>query len=298
MSHSKECENFELKIAANAGCDADNQNTESGILKPAKMSGYFDKAFDNLPDNQAQSGKAAAEVSQNPETILKNYRQIFLECKQKIDNKLLNSKNIKEFRHFLECDLKKEIIKTEKEIRRAFSKVRCKQCGKCCRLAVSEFDHKTLIGKAKNGDITAKSFLEAFEPYPENSLPDEVLGFYPALNLQACSQSRLQSTLLTNMQAAQQSDSQNILQTSRTDEACYFYRCNKVKALNGAYFCPIYSKRPAVCRNFPDTPLENLPKDCAYIPWKLANTQKALYIKASNAIIKYYIKTIQDMVKK
>ena len=309
----------------------DVSNSETLVLKRGKGNYYLTKAFDNLSyDNQQESSDRGADTSLSSEIVLKNYRRIFLYCIQKIDNKLLNSKNIKEFRYYLDNDLKKEIIKKEKEIRQAFGKVKCKQCGKCCKLAVSEFDHKTLLDKAKNGDITAKSFLEVFEPYPNNLLPDEVFGFYPALNLQPCSANNLQNgfqddglaspqnhrqnnlhcDLQSNAQDSQQpgldncaesnfADSQqNDGQSCCADELCYFYRCNKVKTLNGAYFCPIYTKRPSVCRNFPDTPLENLPNGCAYIEWKKENTEKALYIKALNDIRKHYLKMIQNMMTK
>ena len=282
------------------------------------------KQYRSFQENAAEQRKLLYEIVSYAVAHVPYYRNI------------AHGRNISLTLENIEQDLRKfpvltkEIIKKEKEIRQAFGKVKCKQCGKCCKLAVSEFDHKTLLDKAKNGDITAKRLLEVFEPYPNNLLPDEVFGFYPALNLQPCSANNLQNgfqddglaspqnhrqnnlhcDLQSNAQDSQQpgldncaesnfADSQqNDGQSCCADELCYFYRCNKVKTLNGAYFCPIYTKRPSVCRNFPDTPLENLPNGCAYIEWKKENTEKALYIKALNDIRKHYLKMIQNMMTK
>lgn len=181
------------------------------------------------------------------------YRKIFLKSKKEIDKKLTLFSTLKEKRNYLETTLKNEILKSQNEIRLAFNKINCVNCGACCNLAVSEFSPEALHYKAQNNDKTAKSFLKTFELYKDNIPPKELL-------------------------------SENI-----PPEGAYFYHCKKVRFKDGKSFCPVYDERPAVCRNFPDTPLENLPAHCAYNEWKLEYETKALFIKALNDIRHFYL---------
>ncbi len=185
------------------------------------------------------------------------YREIFLKSKKEIDKKLAFL-NDKERLFFLNTMLKNEILKSENEIRTAFNKIKCNNCGACCSLAISEFSPNTLSKKADSGDKTAASFLKTFTLY-ENNIPPK-----------------------------------NLLPKGINIENSYFYHCKKVKFKNCKSFCPIYKTRPDVCKNFPDTPLENLPKTCAYIPWKEENETKALFIKALNDIRNFYLDEIKQ----
>lgn len=184
------------------------------------------------------------------------YREIFLKSKKAIDKKLSLFSTLYEKQNYLKTTLKDEILKSQSEIKAAFNKINCANCGVCCSLAISEFSPKTLQNKIKNGDKTAESFLETFELYKNNTPPENLLNLLP----------------------------ENI-----SLESAYFYHCKKVEFKNGKSFCPVYNKRPLVCRNFPDTPLENLPKNCAYNKWKEENETKALFIKALNDIRHFYI---------
>lgn len=181
------------------------------------------------------------------------YREIFLKSKREIDRRLDLFSTPPEKQNYLKTTLKNEILKSQSEIKTAFNKINCANCGACCRLAVSEFSCETLKNKAKNGDKTAKSFLETFELYKNNTPPE------------------------------------NLLPKNISVKDVYFYHCKKMEFKNGKSFCPVYDNRPAVCRNFPDTPLENLPKNCAYNKWKEENETKALFIKALNDIRHFYI---------
>ncbi len=181
------------------------------------------------------------------------YREIFLTCKKQIDKKLASFLIPEEKKNYLESILKNEILKSEEEIKAEFNKINCTNCGSCCSLAVSEFSPDELKNKAHNGDKTSISFLETFELYENNSPPEKFLP-------------------------------KNI-----NFDSAYFYHCKKVEFKDGKSFCPIYNKRPAVCRNFPDTPLEYLPENCAYNKWKNENETKALFIKALNDIRKFYL---------
>ena len=97
--------------------------------------------------------------------------------------------------------------------------------------------------------FSSKSFLETFELYENNTAPNNLL------------QNNLCAGFIQN-----------------SSEKLYFYHCKKVQMKDGKSFCPVYEKRPMVCRNFPDTPLEILPKSCAYNQWKEENeTKDAFY---------------------
>lgn len=184
------------------------------------------------------------------------YRTVFLKSKTAIDKTLARISTVEQKQNYLNITLKNEILKSETEIRASFKKINCANCGACCSLAISEFSPDKLLQKAKNGDKTASSFLETFTPY--KVVPKELL---PA---------------------------------EIDIKGCYFYHCKKVKFKDGKSFCPIYENRPAVCRNFPDTPLENLPETCAYKSWKNENETKALFIKALNDIRNFYLKHLPE----
>jgi len=185
------------------------------------------------------------------------YHGIFLKSKKEIDKKLAFL-NAEERRFFLEITLKNEILKSENEIQKDFNEIKCANCGACCSLAVSEFSKEELKNKAKNGDKTSQSFLKTFEPYEKNTPP---------------------KNLLPNFEF----------------ESAYFYHCKKVQIKKGKSYCPIYEKRPEVCRKFPDTPLEPLPETCVYNKWKDENETKALFIKAINDIRKFYLEEIKNL---
>lgn len=200
------------------------------------------------------------------------YKSIFLKAKTQIEKRLLQIQDFDEKQKYLEFELKNDILKSENEIRQGFNRVQCAQCGACCRLAVSEFSPKELEERVKAGDKTAKSFLEVFELYeigevPENLLPETFKK--PSIERDAAD-----TPLDTG---------------AKRDSEAFFYHCKKVELKNGKYFCPVYDKRPVVCRNFPDTPLETLPKTCAYNVWKDENEVKAMFIKALNDIRKFYL---------
>lgn len=185
------------------------------------------------------------------------YREIFLKSKKEIDKKLACFSNTEEKLEYLKTVLKNEILKSENEVRLAFNKINCANCGACCSLAISEFSPDILFKKARSGDKTAKSFLETFELYKNNVPPKDLLPKGISRN-------------------------------------AYYYHCTKVHFMEGKSFCPVYKNRPLVCRNFPDTPLENLPENCAYRVWKNENETKALFIKALNDIRNFYINNLPE----
>lgn len=182
------------------------------------------------------------------------YREIFLKSEREINKKISGFESKNAIVAYLKRDLKRELLKSEEEIRAEFDKVQCKNCGKCCRFAVSEFSPEELLKRTQNGDKTAKIFFETFSVYKKDEIPKEFLR-----------------------------------ENFKKNVSCYFYRCKKVEQKGNKFFCPVYKSRPSICKTFPDTPLEPLPEGCAYAEWKDANEIKALYIRALNEIRKFYL---------
>ena len=56
------------------------------------------------------------------------YKSIFLKAKERIEKRLAKIQNLSQKKAYLEFELKDEILKSEKEIRNSFKKVKCIQC--------------------------------------------------------------------------------------------------------------------------------------------------------------------------
>jgi len=148
----------------------------------------------------------------------------------------------------------KEIYKLKQARKNA--KYKCKQCGSCCRLAVSEFSYEELKEKSSNGDNFATQFLSTFIPY--NSLEDARLIYPQYIDF-----------LINN-----------------SDERVYFYHCPKVSSDN---LCPSYSERPQICKDFPDNQFNLLHPNCSFNNWKNDVLENSLKYFAQAEIIEYYL---------
>lgn len=136
----------------------------------------------------------------------------------------------------------------------------CSNCGKCCRLACSEFSYDELKKKAQQGDNYAKQFVETFIPYEDEK---EVLKIYPEY-----------LKMLEN----------------KNETGYYFYHCPKVTEEN---LCPDYENRPQICRDFPDNPVAFLPKGCGYSDWKFESENISLKLNALFEIVTFYAERLK-----
>jgi Fe-S-cluster containining protein len=99
----------------------------------------------------------------------------------------------------------------------------------------------TLLVQAAKGDCVARAFLNQYQPYP--SLQEAI-------------------TQAPDAVAA----SQEVAKQRGDDaEALVFYRCIYLQGKNQ---CQIYEDRPALCREFPESPFGAIPKCCGYYPLK------------------------------
>ncbi len=117
----------------------------------------------------------------------------------------------------------------------------CDQSGECCRGAAQSTPWKNLLVQAAQGDPTARAFLNQYQPYPS-----------------------LEAAIAEAPDAV--SASQAIAdQRGEQEESLIFYRCIYLQGKNK---CQIYEDRPALCREFPESPFGAIPKCCGYYPVK------------------------------
>lgn len=220
------------------------------------------------------------------DNLRKRYREIFLKSSEELNNQIekikpqnaCNNCNIKcglegnIFEVFPQnCAYKnwqKEVIKlfdetTLKNIYQKWMKIleyktnfNCAKCASCCKLACSEFSYDELKQKAQTGDDFAQQFISVFVPYEDEN---EAKDVYPEYF--------------------------DLLKNKVHDENVYFYHCKKVSENNT---CPDYENRPQICREFPDNPIEFLPKSCGYSLWKKEVEPIALMLRSMLEIIDFY----------
>lgn len=195
------------------------------------------------------------DLSEDIDNLKKSYREVFLKTHEEFKQKI-EKMTQEEFLRYLKEDAIKEAYRKQLEIIENKKNSPCSCCGACCKLACSEFSFEELKTKSENGDVTAKEFIETFIPYESES---EAQKNYPEYF--------------------------ELLKSRAQDEKIYFYHCLKVTKDNR---CSDYENRPEICRNFPDNPIEFLPKTCAYSKWKKQNELRALSIHATLEIIGFY----------
>jgi Fe-S-cluster containining protein len=129
----------------------------------------------------------------------------------------------------------------------------CDQSGECCRGAAQYQPWQALFRQAAQGDATARNFLNQYQPYPTRLLAE------------------------TEAPHAVETSLAVIHDRNQNPDDVIFYRCIYLKGKNE---CQIYEDRPALCRDFPESPFSAIPKCCGYASIQNACTQKAAQLKA------------------
>ena len=168
---------------------------------------------------------------------------------------------LKYIKNNISPEIFKEIYRLKKL--REDKKYNCKMCGSCCKLAISEFSPQDLKSKSENSDKFATQFLSVFIPY-ENI--DEARKIFP----------------------------EYVDYILKNSEKVYFYHCPKVTTDNR---CPIYDKRPQICKDFPDNPFSFLPKNCGFKDWKSDITNDALKYFAQAEIVEFYVNRLNSSLQ-
>lgn len=136
----------------------------------------------------------------------------------------------------------------------------CDRSGECCRGAAQAQPWTRLLPAASAGDLTARAFLNQFMPYP---------------SLDAAQQHAPHAFAASMALARERGDA---------DQDIVFYHC---RFLAGQSDCQIYEDRPALCRDFPESPFGAIPSCCGYYTVTLECREKAETLRRQLADLKW-----------
>lgn len=115
----------------------------------------------------------------------------------------------------------------------------CKRTATCCRSATSYQPWKKIHIASKDQNL--KDFFNIFIPYESH---ETVKNIFPEA-YEAC------------IDVVKERKDINL-------KDVYFYYCRFFQPPN---ICPIYEDRPSLCRNFPESPFDAIPRTCGYYEW-------------------------------
>jgi Fe-S-cluster containining protein len=151
----------------------------------------------------------------------------------------------------------------------------CHQCGVCCRLASSEYSFEELQERAENGDDFARQFTSVFLPYASAEAARQK---FPEIVSAVLEETRLMSGEQGN---------------TADHQPVYFYHCPYVGEDNR---CTLYgtAKRPAICEEYPGTPLTFIYDQCAWRPWKDKFHQASLAAHAEIELCSWLVNRLKS----
>ncbi len=198
------------------------------------------------------------KLKEHYKQLIQQHREIFVAVLNAMQGEI-NALKHDEIKHYLDVEVEKHIqfqrnLVVEK--RKNFS---CGKCGACCRLSISEYSPAQLLEKASRGDNFAKEFISTFSPYEDEKEPEKLFPLYIQL-------------------------------LRESGEKVYFYYCKKVNADNK---CSDYEKRPSICRDYPDNPIQLLHPTCNFIGWHESIQKIVLTIKAMTEIREHFRKELE-----
>lgn len=197
-------------------------------------------------------------LKEHREELLKKYREIFVSVLTSIQGEL-NGLAPDKIREYLEKDLENHIQSQRKEIIERRKKYSCGKCGACCKLAISEFSPKELLIKVQSGDEYAKEFISTFEPYANEEIPKSLYPEYVDL-------------------------------INESGEKVYYYHCKKITDDN---LCADYENRPAICKDYPDNPIQMLHPTCSFTGWHEDIQIIVLTIRAMNEVRHHFLEELK-----
>jgi Fe-S-cluster containining protein len=169
----------------------------------------------------------------------------------------------------LEREIPGEILASFRQIDAYKKTFQCRMGGQCCRLASSEHSYEALTAKAAAGDAFARQFTSVFLPYASRQAARE-------------REPEGVAAVLAYIGDASSLEAAGNEKTSGT-ERVYFYHCPYIGEDNR---CTVYgtNKRPAICENYPETPLGFVFKSCAWKRWQEETHPETLLAHAMLAL--------------
>ncbi|MBR1943430.1 YkgJ family cysteine cluster protein [bacterium] len=198
------------------------------------------------------------KIKEHYTQLIQEYRQIFVSVLNAMHGEI-NSLKHEEIKNYLDVEVEKHIQLQRELVKEKRKQFNCKMCGACCRLAISEFSPTQLLEKASRGDKFAKEFISTFSPYNDVSEAEKQFKLYVEL-------------------------------LKESGEQVYYYYCKKVTEDNR---CSDYENRPAICRDYPDNPIQMLHPTCAFIGWHESIQTIVLTIKAMSEIREHFRKELE-----
>lgn len=198
------------------------------------------------------------KIKEHYKQLIQEYRQIFVSVLNTIQGEI-NSLSLDEIKNYLDVEVERNIQMQRELVKEKRKDFRCKMCGACCRLAISEFSPAELLDKASRGDKYAKEFISTFSPYSDDSEAEKQFQLYVEL-------------------------------LKESGEKVYYYHCKKVTDDNK---CSVYENRPSICRDYPDNPIQMLHPTCSFIGWHESIQKIVLTIKAMSEIREHFRKELE-----
>lgn len=118
----------------------------------------------------------------------------------------------------------------------------CKQCGKCCTMALSRYSIEELTEFSACEESEASDFLSVFVPYENLEVPRKICNEY------------VEKVLTTLAE-----------QNSHKENSPIFFRC---KHINDDNSCAIYQNRYGWCKRMPNHGWTLVPCGCGFEGWQ------------------------------
>jgi len=146
----------------------------------------------------------------------------------------------------------------------------CKMCAQCCRCASPSSPSIELLKRAASDTKFAKDFFSIFIPY---------------LNIEEAE--KINSIIVKKTVKAAENPENKV-----SANELVFYHCRYISEDNK---CLIHEDRPALCRNYPDSPFLVFPPDCAYEEWSKNCKEKYNQLQEELKKIQHYKKEIESL---
>lgn len=127
----------------------------------------------------------------------------------------------------------------------------CKMCGKCCKMAVSQYSFEKMLEFSSDNASEANDFLEIFVPYENLDEPMKISSEYVDIIVNKLKE-----------------------QGKYVENAPIFYHCKYIQDDNT---CGIYENRSDICKRCPAHAWMLMPVGCGFSGWQFALKEQIMH---------------------
>ena len=127
----------------------------------------------------------------------------------------------------------------------------CKECGKCCRMAVSQYSLDEMVEFSADQESEARDFLDIFVPYENLDEPRKISSEYV-------------DQIVNKLKE----------QGKYIEGATIFYHCKYILPNN---LCGIYEQRCEICKRCPAHAWMLMPVGCGFSGWQFALREQIMH---------------------